>query len=113
MGLDDEPHPLGHGLAELLEVVLLHGGDPQLLDLLRQLRHRGDVFLLQLVLHVVPGIFNRVQVRTIAWPVHDLKRLVLQEVHDLLRLMAGGPILKEVGAAVNLHEGDEVVLQHL
>ena len=54
LGLDDLPSPLGHGIAQLLEVVLGHVLDPHLLH---HLGESGHLLLLGLVLHEVLGIF--------------------------------------------------------
>ncbi len=56
--LDDLLHPPGHRVTQGADV---HG--PHLGDGLLQLGHRGDVLAVQLVLHVVPGIFNRIEIR--------------------------------------------------
>jgi hypothetical protein len=57
---------------------------------------------------VVPTIFNWIQVRAVSRPIYDLERLLSQESLDLL----GGTVLKIVFAAVQLHEPEQMVLQH-
>ncbi len=76
--LDDLLHPPGHGVTQGAQVLHANLHGPHLSDGLLQLRHWGDVLVVQLVFHVGPGIFYRIEVKWIAWPVHDLKRLVYQ-----------------------------------
>jgi hypothetical protein len=61
---------------------------------------------------VVPTIFNWIQVRAVSRPIYDLERLLSQESLDPLGSVARGTVLKKVCAAVQLHEPEQVVLQH-
>ncbi len=67
--------------------------------------------LLQLLLHNGPQVLDGVQVRGISRPVHDSNSLLSQKSHDFLTGVTQCPVLKEVGGAVNLHEGEEFLVQ--
>ncbi len=80
MILDNSLNPLGHGVAEAAQVLSADVLGLQFKDGLLQLGDGGDVLGPQLVLHEVPGVLYRIQVRQIARPINDFEWLVLQEV---------------------------------
>jgi hypothetical protein len=53
-----------------------------------------------------------VEVRQISRPVHDLELQLLQLLHHHLAVVAGGVVLQEPRAAVDAHEGGQVVVQN-
>jgi hypothetical protein len=112
IGINDHLELARHAVAQLFPVISaeLHG--PQFLDGGDELGHRRDILFFQQVLHVVPTIFKWIQVRAVPRPIYDLERLLSQESLDPLGGMVRGTVLKKVCAAVQLHEPEQVVLQH-
>ena len=102
MGLNDHLEPARHAVAQLFQVIRaeLHG--PQLLDGSDELGHRRDILFFQQVLHVVPTIFDWIQVRAVSRPIYDLERLLSQESLDPLRDVARCTVLQKVCAAMEL-----------
>lgn len=104
--------PPGHRIAQLLEVVPGQALHPEHLDGGDELVHGAGVLVLQVLLQIIPAIFNRIQVGAVARPINNLKGFVLQEALDSLTRMARCAVLEEVRCPVDLHEGKEVILQH-
>jgi hypothetical protein len=102
--------PLGHGVAQVSEVLLGEASHPEHLDLPGQLGDGSSVHSLEFFLHIIPAVFNGVEIRAVARPVHDLKGFVRQVCLDALAGVARRPILEEVGGAVVSHELEQVVL---
>ncbi len=104
--------PAGDGVAQVLQHGLIKG-DPQLLELGPQLGGGAHVLALQAILHNVPQVLDRVEIRAVARPVHHTERLLHQKRLGFLGGVAGRSVLKEICALVDLHEGKQVVLQGL
>jgi hypothetical protein len=101
-----------HGLGQLLHQVVgqLH---PHVLDGVLELLQRSDgVILLQLFFHNGPQVLDGVEVQVIPQPVNDGNSLLSQKSHNFLAGVTGHPVLKEMGGAMNLHDGEEFVVQH-
>ncbi len=96
---------------------LLHEVDGQVLhpdQLDHQEREGGDAgVLLWLSLHNSPQVFDRIQIRRIARPIHDVDVVLLEEGHHLLTFVAGRPVLQELGGAQPGHPREELLSQHL
>jgi hypothetical protein len=102
--------PGRHRIAELLEILSADLGGPQHLYLVDELGDGADILVLELSLHEIPSVFNRVEVRTVARPIDNLEGLLGKVGLNLLGSMTWGPILKEMGRLVDVHEGDEMVI---
>ncbi len=111
--LDDHLEPSWHGHDQLLPVLQGDALHPQLGDFSLQLRNGASVPVLQLVLGKSPHIFYRIQVWGVTWLLDDLERLLFWELHDLLGLVTGGAILEELGRTVDVHERQQMIIQHL
>ena len=77
--------------------------NPKFLDFLNQLWDRSSVPVLQLILYPVPAVFDRIHIRRIAWPIHHLKLLVPEHVHDNVARVTHAATGTHV-ATVILHE---------
>ena len=78
LGFDDVLDACGHAVTQFLEVGNVHVQNPQLLDLLAQLEYVARVLAGKLHLHLIPGVFDRVKVWGVSWPLQNLNLLFLE-----------------------------------
>ena len=78
--LDDGLQPLGHGAYELLTVFLGNTVVPDMLHTLPKLCNSFwfRIVCVQLLFKVRPDIFNRIEVRRVCRPVHNLNTILLK-----------------------------------
>ena len=86
--------PARHRVGQFLQEGQRCALNPQTLQLDLQHRDRRDVDRLQLVLHPIPEVLDRVEVGRVAGPVNDGERLVLEVGEGLLGGVVQCPILK-------------------
>jgi hypothetical protein len=85
------------------------------IDLPLPLIHVLAVGVCYLVLHPFPHIFYGVEVWAVVWSLDeaDAGPVVEPPLHHNPRLVAGDPILQEVGSAMDLNEHFQLVIQQL
>ena len=86
-----------HALDEFAAIFKSYPKCPNFFYHIFQLLQTAGLFFSHLVFQYYPQIFNRIEVRTVAWPIKNLNFFTFKKVANDLCFMAWGAILHENG----------------